>query len=180
MTGRSCGGARDHPTLRLCDTRSVPGLRAGARGLVPTKSVPWDGVWDQRYLVVRSTAPVPERVLVRPQDSNRPDVLCLGCSQLGAHGPADPQACVRFAPVAAPQPLANARLRPDARARDGGIPKKLAAGVKASRRRASIQDTSRTYRSLGVRLSVQQTDCTAPLAGGRSWAGSLHVRHEAP
>src|SRR5262245_51046712 len=36
-------------------------------GLVPTKSVPRDGVWNQRYLVVRSTAPVPERVLVRPR-----------------------------------------------------------------------------------------------------------------
>jgi hypothetical protein len=36
----------------------------GLGGLVPTKSVPRDGVWDQRHLVVRSTAPVPERVLV--------------------------------------------------------------------------------------------------------------------
>src|SRR5438876_899044 len=115
-----------------------------------------------RYLVVGSTAPVPERVLVRPQDSNRPD-MCLGSSQLGAHGPADPQACVRFAPVAARQPLANARLRADARARDGGIPKKLAAGVKASRRRAaSIQDTPRTYRSLRVRLSVRQNRLRGP------------------
>jgi hypothetical protein len=39
--------------------------------LVPTKSVPWDGVWDQRYLVVRSTAPVPEPVLVRLQSARR-------------------------------------------------------------------------------------------------------------
>src|SRR5262249_43722399 len=53
------------------------------------------------------------------QAANRPDVLCLGCLQLGAHGPADPQACVRFAPVAARQPLANARLRADARGCNG-------------------------------------------------------------
>src|SRR6266404_8516000 len=34
---------------------------------VMAKSVPRDGVWDQRHLVVRSTAPVPGRVLeVRP------------------------------------------------------------------------------------------------------------------
>jgi hypothetical protein len=47
----------------FANTRSVPGLRAGARRLVPTKSVPWDGVWDQRHLVVRAAAPEPGRVL---------------------------------------------------------------------------------------------------------------------
>ena len=41
---------------QLCHARSVPSPGAGARGLVPTESVPWDGVWDQWHLVGRSTA----------------------------------------------------------------------------------------------------------------------------
>src|SRR5262245_191037 len=35
----------------------------GLGGWCRPNPFPGDGVWDQRYLVVRSTAPVPERVL---------------------------------------------------------------------------------------------------------------------
>jgi hypothetical protein len=59
----NCGYA----TLDQCRAQVL-----GLGGLVPTESLPRNGVWDQRHLVVRPTAP-PRRVLgVRPQDSNRP------------------------------------------------------------------------------------------------------------
>jgi hypothetical protein len=60
-----CNYSKAQRELWLRYARSVPGLRAGARGLLPTESVPRDGVWDQRHLVVRSTAPVPGQVLGR-------------------------------------------------------------------------------------------------------------------
>src|SRR6266446_7088053 len=54
----NCGYA----TLDQCRAQVL-----GLGGWCRPKSVPRDGVWDQRHLVVRSTAPVPGRVLeVRP------------------------------------------------------------------------------------------------------------------
>src|SRR5207302_1630960 len=70
-------------------------------------------------------------------------------------------ACLRFAPVAARQPLANARLRADARARDGGIPKKLAAGVMVDQATASPYRTAPEGSSFISRTAPPQRSATS-------------------
>jgi hypothetical protein len=48
--------------LRLCDDGAMSGSSAGAWRMVPTQSIPWHSIWDQRHLGVEPLAAVQERL----------------------------------------------------------------------------------------------------------------------